>query len=462
MLRKSFVITLIFILSFQLFGQENSWSLERCVQYALENNIQIKQYELNSQYYENNYFQSKIGVLPNLNFTADHSYSFGKALDYSDYQYKDQTIQSNNYRLSSSVTLFQGLQNKNTIEKSNFDFLASTQDLAQIKNNVSLTIASAFLNILFNKELVTVSQEQLDLTNLQVERTAKLLEAGSVAKGRLLEIQAQAASEELRLINAQNQLEISYLTLIQILELDNISDFEIEVPVNLEISSENSSILSIGAVFDQAESILPQIKGAEYRLKSTEKQLSIAKGGISPSLSLTTSYGSFYSDASERTVIGDDGLPILDENMNPVTEEYPRGDQFSDNASTSISFTLRVPVFNGLMVKNNIGNAKIGILNSQLELENQKNVLYKEIQQAYADAIAAYKKFQATEKALTAMEESFRYTQEKYEVGLVNTVDYNAAKNQLAQTESDLLQAKYEYIFKTKILDFYRGIPIKL
>ncbi|MBN2521398.1 MAG: TolC family protein [Bacteroidales bacterium] len=462
MYKRTLLKLSLIIVSFCLYSQDNKWSLEKCIGYALEYNIQIKQYELNSKYYENNYRQSKTATLPNLNFNADHSYSFGKALDYSVYEYKDQTIQSNSFRLSSSVPLFQGLQNKNTIEKNNFDLLASIQDVEQIKNNVSLTIASAFLNILFNKELVTIAREQLALTNLQVERTSKLAEAGSVALGKLLEIQAQAAGEELKLINAQNQLDISYLTLMQLLELDSITNFEVENPKNLTITEYIYDSLSIYNIYNQSVLVLPQIKSAGYKLKSSEKQLSIAKGGISPSLSLTASYGSRYSDAVERNVIGDNGQPLLDENLQSVMENYPFPDQLKDYASTSIAFNLRVPIFNGYLTKTNIENAKIGILNSELELQNQKNQLFKEIQQAYADAIAANKKYLATEKALVAMKESFRYTQEKFEVGLINTVDYNAAKNQLAQTESELLQAKYEYIFKTKILDFYRGIPIKL
>ncbi|MFC2136779.1 TolC family protein [Bacteroidota bacterium] len=474
MLKKFFLSFLMIIFFIQIFSQEASWSLERCVQYALENNIQIKQQELNAEYNNNKLTQSKYGLLPDLNLGASHGYSFGRALDETTYEFTDnETVRSNNVGIRSSVTLFSGFQNINTIKQNEFDLQASLKDVEQIKNNVSLTIASAFLNILFNEELVTISYEQLELTKQQVERTEKLLEAGSVARGRLLEIQAQAASEELRLINAQNQLDISYLTLIQLLELDSVADFQIDFPSNLSIDQQNTELLSIDAVYNQSLTALPQIKSAEFRLKSAEKGLDIAKGMRYPSLSFNGTYGSVYSSIrSRQTGLGlsdpidigntQSGEIVFGSTPIPILEDYPFMDQMNDNISTTLTFNLSIPVFNKYMVKNNVDNAKIGILNSQLELENQKNILYKDIQQAYANAIAAFKKYQATEKALTAMEESFRYTQEKYEVGLVNTVDYNAAKNQLAQTESDLLQAKYEYIFKTKILDFYRGIPIKL
>ncbi len=474
MLKKSILSIIILLNIFILFGQDSLWTLERCIQYALENNIQIKQHELNAEYNKNKLTQSRIGLLPDLNVGATHGYSFGRALDETTYEFtENETVRSNSYGLRSSVTLFAGFQNINTIKQNEFDLLASLKNVEQIKNNISLTIASAFLNILFNKELVSISQEQLDLTLLQVERTKKLLEAGSVAKGRLLEIQAQAASEELRLINAQNQLDLSYLTLTQLLELDSVSGFRIDIPSNLTLNAQDAAILSIESLYNQSLNVLPQIKSAEFNLKSAEKGLDIAKGMRYPSLSFTGTYGSVYSSIrSKQTgiIVSDpfqigstqSGEVVFGTTPVPVFTDYPFNEQMSDNVSTTLSFNLTIPVFNKYMVKNNVDNAKIGILNSQLELENQKNILFKDIQQAYADAIAAYKKYQASEKALVAMEESFRYTQEKYEVGLVNTVDYNAAKNQLAQTESDLLQAKYEYIFKTKILDFYRGIPLKL
>jgi outer membrane protein len=286
---------------------------------------------------------------------------------------------------------------------------------------------------------------------MQVNRTSKLVDAGSLARGALLEIEAQAASEELSVINAANQLDISYLTLTQLLELDSIGDFTIEIPEFGDIADQEIA-LTVNSVFNEANIFLPQIKSAEYQLASSERGLGIAKGSRSPVLNLSGVYGTGYSDARRKNQTIE----------NPLGELYPFLDQMKDNRNTSLSIGLQIPIFNGWMVNTNISNAKLNVLNYQLLLETERNNLYKEIQQSYADAVAARKKYLATQQALVAMEESFMYTEQKFEVGLVNTVDYNAEKNRLTQTQSDLLQAKYGYIFKMKILDFYRGIPLTL
>jgi outer membrane protein len=442
----------IFIIPLSL-GQE-PWSLENCIQYAFENNISIKQQALNTEYNSNILQQSKIGLAPNLNAGANHGWSFGRALDQTTYEFTEQeSIMSTNLNVNSRVTLFNGLQQFNTIKQNEFNLMASLQDLEKLKNDISMYIASAYLQILFNRELLAVSQSQLETTQAQVERTRKLVDAGSLAYGSLLEILAQAASEELNVVNAQNQLDISYLNLIQILDLDSVGDFDIIIPEFGDIATQEIMV-SVSSVFREATTLLPQIKSAEYQLASSQKELDIARGNRSPSLSLTGSFGTGYSDYRERLVNPD---PV-----NPVFEPYPFWDQITDNRSTGISLGLSVPIFNGWMVNTSISNARLGVMNSKLNLESQKNTLYKEIQQAYADAVAARKRYLSTQEALASMEESFKYTEHKFEVGLVNTVDYTTEKNRLAATQSDLLQSKYDYIFKMKILDFYRGIPLSL
>jgi len=430
-----------------VYGQSNVWSLEKCIFYAIDNNIQVKQMELGSEFNSNTLLQSKLGALPNLNAGATHSWSFGRALDETTYEFtKDQTVISDNIYLSSTVTLFNGLQTLNTIKQSKYDLMASLQDVDKIKNDISLSIALAYLQILLNMELLEVTNNQLEITNLQIERTNQLVEAGSLAQGSLLEIQAQAAAEELQQVNAQNQLDISYLTLTQLLELDSVGNFEIEIP-DLPLPEEKFLLESINDIYSDAERILPQVKSADYQLKSSETGLNIAKGARIPILSFTGSYGTRYSNILTKPIIGGD---------------YPFGDQFRDNSTYGVQFNLTVPIFNGWQTNTMISNAKISVLNSMYNLESTKNILYKEIQQAYADAVASLKKYRASEKAVSSMEESFRYTEQKFNVGLVTSVDYNTSKNQLTSTQSDLLQSKYEYIFKTKVLEFYRGLPLNL
>lgn len=444
---------LLFSIFLTTFSQE-TWTLQKCVDYALENNIQIKQSKLNTEYNENLFNQSKSNRLPDLNASVGHGISFGQALDPTTYEFtKDQTVNSVNPGINSSVAVFNGLQIKNTIERNRFNLLASIQDLEKLKNDISLNIAAQYLQILFNTELLNIAKEQLEVTSAQVARSKILVEAGSVAKGDLLQIQSQEAADELSVITAESNLQLSYLTLSQLLELDSADDFKIVIPEITDISEENL-LETVEQIFPEALQILPQIKAADYNLKSAEKSLDISKGSRLPQISVTGQYGSGYSDSRQRLIPGSGPLPLY--------EDYPFMDQLSDYRSLSFYTTLRIPIFNNFSAKNNIKNARINVQNSNLEVENQKNILYKEIQQSYADAFAALKQFRASEKALVSMEEAFKYTREKYEVGLLNAVDFNIAQSQLVLTQSELLRSKYDYIFKTSILSFYRGIPISI
>ena len=466
-----FIFTLIFIFFLYTGYSQDKWSIERCILYALENNIQVKQQELDTRIKENALLQSKLNLLPSLNGSYGQSYSSGRALDQTTYEFQEnQTIVSGNLSANASLSLFNGLQKIETIRENQFNLMASLKDLEKFKNDISLNIAAAYLQIILNTELLNAAKNQFDITLQQVIRTEKLVNAGSLPKANLLEIQAQAAGEELQVVNAQNQLDIAYLNLIQLLELESVAGFEIEIP-DIEIPENEEVIANIDEIFELSQGILPQIKSAEYKLQSAYKGLNVARGGRSPQISLSGYYYTSFSDARTRVTgftSGTEpiGLTAGGETVTalylPVYGTYPIRDQFGDNVSTSLSFNISVPLFNGWYVNSAISNAKISILNQKYNLEYSRNMLYKEIQQAYADARAALKKYKASEKALIAMEESFSYTKQRFEVGLVNTVDYNAAKTQLANTRSDLLQSKYEYIFKIKILDFYQGKPISL
>lgn len=469
---RIFLLAGIIFLNFGKVSAQKEWNLQDCVNYALENNIQIKQSKINTFYYENQLDQAKYNLLPNLNASASYGVSFGRALDQTTYEFtQDQTVQSLNPQISSSVTLFNGLIQKNTIDQREFDYQESLQQLEKLKNDISLNVAGQYLQILFNEELLSVAREQQEVTATQVDRTRMLVEAGSVARGNLLEIEAQLAADELTAINAENNLSIAYLTLSQLLELDSVEGFKIVIPEITDISEENL-LVPVNQIFSEALGILPQIRAAEYGLQSSEEGLEIARGTRLPRLNLTASYGTGFSDIREQVTdinevsytIGQtlSGEDVIATASSPVYGAYPIGDQFKDNASTSIFLNLSIPIFSKFQVKNNISNAELTIDNSRLEVENQKNILYKEIQQAYADAVAALKRYRSSQKALESMKESFKYTREKYEVGLVNAVDFNIAQSQLIQTESELLQSKYDYIFKTSILSFYRGIPITI
>ena len=428
-------------------GAQETWSLERCIHYALENNITIKQQELNTLINENSLLQSRMSRLPSLNANTQQSFNYGRSLDFTTNIYEDQNTRSFSYNASSQVTLFNGFQITNTIKQNDLNLMASLTDLDKLKNDISLNIASAYLQILFNKELLAVAENQLNIANQQVERTRKLVEAGSLPQGNLLEIQAQEASEQLRVVNARNRLSLSYLTLTQLLELPSMDNFAIEVP-DLEHIPVHGPDYQVEPVYDTALENQPQIKSSEYQLASSETGLSIAKGNRSPRLFLSGNYGSGY----QEIITG----PYADRET-PSFE-----DQLRNNARTSISLGLSIPIFNAWQVNSAISNARIGVLNAEYSMQRTKNQLYQEIQQAYADAVASHENYLATEKALESIEESFRYTEQRFEVGMVTTVEFNQALNQLAMTRSDLLRAKYEYIFTTNILEFYLGNPISL
>lgn len=439
-----FLIIYFFIVFFTVKAQDK-WTLEKCVNYAIENNIQLKQADLNVRVSKGVFTQSKMQILPNLNANANQQYSFGRSIDPYTYEFSDNNIKSNNFSISSSITLFNGLQTINTIRQNNINLLSGIQDVEKLKNDIALNIAAAFLQILYNEDIYQVALLQKDITTQQVERTKKLVDAGSLANGNLLEAESQLATEELQVINAENQLNMSYLNLKQILDLDTVENFKIDKP---EISSPDEKVYlpSVNQVYSEAVTNLPQIKSAEFKVRSSEIGLSIAQGKRSPKLTMSGSYGTGFSSA--RTIYN--------------TEKYPFNDQIKDNASTSLTFELSVPLFNNWYVNSGISNAKISLLNSEYNLELARKQLFKEIQQAHADANAALNKFFASKKAKISIEESFKYTQQKFDIGLVSNLDYNIAKNNLAKAKSDMLQAKYDFIFKTKILDFYKGNQIKL
>jgi outer membrane protein len=436
-------------------AQTRQWSLEECINHAIENNIQIKQQALQTQFQENAHTLAKMRLLPTLNGSASHNYSFGRALDETTYSFtENETIRSNQFFAGSNVTLFNGLQNYNNIIKTRYEVIAAEYDLERIKDNVSLSIALSYLQILLTKELIAATGAQLGITTQQIDKIGKMVDAGSLARGNLFDIQAQAAREELQLINLQNQLDLSILNMTQLLELSSPDGFDIVTPA---IDIEPAAIAggNVTDIFDTAVGTRPEIKGAETRLDIAGIDIKIAKAGLMPRLTLNSSFSTGYSDI-RRKLLGIDPL------TGPIYGDYSFADQLNDNINYGLGFSLSIPIFNGWQVRTNIKNSQIQQQNSQFQLENSRKQLFKDIQQASADAVAALKKYAASEKAVEATQESFRYSEQRFNVGLVTPVEYNASKTQLLNSQSDLLQSKYEYVFKIKVLDFYQGIPIKL
>lgn len=448
MLKQISLSIVILLLGFLGVNAQQLWTLNQCVDYALEHNIQIKQQELSTKITENELTTSRAAVLPNLYAGTNYQYVTGRSVDGFTNEIVEANSKSNNLYLQSSVTLFSGMQQYNTVKQNQFKLQAALQDVEVAKNSIVINVATTYLDILFAEELLKVSKAQFDITKQQADRVQKLVESGSSAKGAFLEIQAQLAQEELEIINAENKLKISYLNLTQLLELDSVGDFKIVIP-EIQISAENVIIDPVEAIYNDAIAYLPEIKSADYELKASEKSLLVAKGRYSPSLTASASYNTGYSD--QRFLYNED----------KTTRTYPYGDQLKDNASKSISLTLSIPIFTRLQTRTAVSNAHIYTDLAHKKLILEKNQIHKNIQQAHANAISAMKRYNASSKAVVSTREAFNYAQEKYNVGLLNAVEYQTTKNKLSQIESDLVQAKYEFFFRKTILDYYRGKPIK-
>ena len=441
------IFTLVYLLVLSLFAAlhaQELWTLDKCINYAHDNNIQIKQSTLNTQYQLNMLKEKKNSRLPNLNGQVSQNLNFGRSLTYLN-TYENVNSSQTDFGLGTQLTVFQGMQINNTIKKTEFDLKASFEDLAKAKDDLSLNIASTFLEILFAKELVKVSEDQILITNQQLKQSQEKVNAGSLASGALLEIEAQAAREELNIVDAKNQLQLAKLKLAQMLEIVFTDKFDVEIPILPEVGAQ-SSVTTSQDVYLIAIKQRPEIRGAEYRYQSTEMQLKMAQGVFYPTLSF---YANYYNNYNNKYT------DIKGTKIN-------FGDQLSNNQRKGLGLQMNIPIFNRFFAKLQVDNAKIQMLNTQLDLEGTKKVLRQEIETAQTTAITSFNRFKSTEKAVTSMQEAFRYSEEKFNVGMVNAVDYNLAKTNLLKASSDLLSAKYEFIFRSKILDFYRGIPITL
>jgi outer membrane protein len=446
---KSLLIAIVMLFAFSGTHAQGTWSLQKCIDYAIQNNIQIKQQNLNSQYYSNQLDQAKYKRLPNLNANISNSQDFGRSLTYLN-TYANRNSNTTNGSLTTNVTIWNGSTLANSVRMADMDLRASLEEIQKAKDDIMLNIAAAYLEILFADELVGVAQELLKITQLQLDRTTKLVEAGSLAKGSLLEIEAQFAREELDVVNAQNRLQLAYLGIYQLLDMPSTESFIVEKPVLPEISA-NISLLNSMDVFKNSVQIMPAVKGAEYKLESARKQLLIAKGYKMPSLSFGANYFNLYNNQYNYPdpPIGTGG-------------QIPFGEQMKNNQRYGFGINLSIPIFNGYQARTGVRNAQISVENNELQLQNTKNLLRKDIEQSYTNALAAFKRYIANQKTVVSSKEAFRYTEEKFNVGMINSVEYNQSKNNLSNAESNLLQAKYEYIFRTKILDFYNGVPIEL
>lgn len=449
-----FVLLPTALLPVPVFGQ--TWDIERCIRHAVEHNIQVKQGLNTVETARVDNAQTKLNYLPNLNAGLGYNVSFGRSLDPTTYSYvSGQTVQNASGSLSLSTTVFAGMQKLHTMRRAEFSLMASVQDVERIKDEITISVAAAYLQVLYNKEQVAVSESQISTLKGQIERTSKLVDAGSLAIGSRLELEAQLASEQYNLVNFRNQQINALLTLTQLLELRDVPEFDVEVPdsASLAAAMDAHGLRGVGEIYDVALG-LPRIEVTKWQRKMAEQDVSLARARYYPSLSFGASYGSSWSDARQKPQLGPDGRPYY--------TRYPFFDQLGDNASSALQFNMSVPIFGGLNTRNTVRKTKIALRNADLGVKLAEDRLYKEIQQAWTDASGSLERYNSARSSVVSNAESFRNTEQKFNAGSATAVDYNVAKNNLLAAQSLMLQARYEYIFKVKILDFYRGVEITL
>lgn len=452
-----------------------NWTLEQCINYAWSHNIQVKQAELSKRIAGNNYTTSKATLLPSVNGFASHTYNYGRTIDPFTNTFATREVLSDDFYLSANFTIFGGLQAINTERQNQAAYEASGYDLQANKNTLALNIASGYLQVLLDQELLQEAKDQHDVTTQQVEKTKKLVDAGSLAKGNLFDVQAQEANDEVNMVNSENQLDLAMLGLAQLLDIDSVQLFKIARP---EISiPDNPTMHSTDLIYSEALTNQPDIHSAQLKWQSAEKARQAVAGGLYPKLTFVATMGTGYSGSDEEitnaTVQGYEvvgfastttatPVPLFIPNEVYSSRVIPFNTQLNQNFNKSLGFRLSIPIFNGLQSNMAFKNAKLNELNAYYNFQTADLNLRKNVQQAYADALGSLNKYHATQKSVASFTEAYNYTRARYDAGAATALDYNTSKTNLAKAESDMLQAKYTYVFKLKVLDYYEGKPLKL
>lgn len=446
------VISSVALASFLFFlpagAQETAkqWSLEECIRYAIENNIDLKQRELEQQSREVDLHTSKYSWLPSLNASVGENFGFGRS-ESKDGLIVDRNSANTTAGIQLSMPLLD-LKIPSDIAARKLDLKASFETLNKAKEDLSINVASYFLQALYNKEMLKIAELQVALSSEQVTKTEALYNAGKVPVSQLYDMKAQLAKDEVTLTESKNNVKLALLDLAQSLELERDGEnFDILEPETGDaVEQYMSSIIPPDQVYDHAVGFKPQIKEQEYLLESQKKMLKVAQAGYYPKLNFSAGYSNGYYHN-----FGDGDY-----------NNASFSDQLKNNGQKSVGFSLSIPIFNRFQVRNSVRSARINIHNRELMMENSKKTLYKEIQQAYYNATAAQEKYVSSDKSVDASKIAFSYAEERYGAGKSTVFEYSEAKTKYAQSLAEQTQSKYNFIFRAKILDFYNGTPITL
>jgi len=436
-MKKYIILIAVLLVSGGSFAQQ-SWTLKDCVEYALKHNIQIQKQEIANEQQKIALNTAKNQRLPNLNGSASQSFSFGRAASPVDNSYVDNNSSNSSFGINTSIPIFTGFQIPNNIELSKLNLKAATEDLNKAKEDISVNVTSAFLQVLFNEELCKVATEQINLSKEQLDRMSRLEEVGKASIAQVYEAKATLAQDELAAVQAENNRKLAILDLTQLLELSSPEGFSVVSP---EMEPEFQALSTPEDIYSLAMVNKPAVLAEQYRLQGMDKNIKIAQGAYYPTLSFNGGLSSGY-----YTMSGITGRNF--------------GQQLGDNFNKYFGLSLSIPIFNRYETRNKVKTARLNYSTQALQVEESKKSLYKEIQQAYYSAVAALAKFNSGKTAVEASEASFKLMREKYENGKATSVEFSQVKVNLMKASSDQIQAKYDYLFRAKILDFYKGLSL--
>ena len=451
-MKKINCFSLIFILLFSLSiqAQTKQWTLEECIKYAIDNNISIKQTELDTKTADIDKKGAIGNFIPSLNSNASHSWNVGLNQDPTTGLLRNQTTQYSSMGAGVGFDIYKGMQNQNTLRRANLSIIAAKYQLTKMQEDVALNVANAFLQVLFNKENLKVKQEQKAINEKQLARSEELVKAGSVPRGDLLDIKATVASDNQNVITAENSLLISKLSLAQLLQLKEFYDFD--VTDDTSAKDENNILAQTPiAVYDKAKEQRTELKIAKTNLEIAEKNVAIAKGGFQPTIQGFYNFNTRISYAD--TYANENGVLV-------AQPADPFGQQFKDNRGQAFGAQLSIPIFNGWSARNNVERSKVNLEKSKIAVEQEELTLQRNVYTAFTDAKGGLNAYESALSALDARQEAYNYAKEKYAVGMMNSFDFNQSQTLYTVAQSEVLRTKYDYIFKIKILEFYFGIPI--
>ena len=416
---------------------QRPWTLRQCVDYAIAHNITVKQMQNAREQQAIQLSTHKNSRLPDLNASANENFSFGRGLTAQN-TYENKSTSSTSFSIGTTVSLFDGNKITNNIKLGQLNLDAADADLGKARNDLSMNVAKSYIEVLNDMEVMEVAQRQISIDSMQVERLKIMVENGKASVAELSRQKATLAQSQLTLTNAKNNYQLALLSLSQLLELQSPEDFSIVRPDAASINPEGRIPTSPTVAFANALNIKPEIKAQQLRVNGADYSIKLAKAALYPQLSFNAGLSSNYYKTSGYTA-----------------DSF--GKQLKNNFSQYLGFSLSVPIFNRFATRNNIRSAQIERDNQVLKLEDAKKTLYKEIQQVYYNAIAAETKFASSKQAMLSNEDAFKLTQGKYENGKANITEFNEAKNNLLKSQSDMVQAKYEYLYQNSLLNFYQG-----